>query len=447
MLLNRFKIYFHNRLVVNTLNTIVLRGAARGIGSLVPFFIAAWFGVTKITDVFFFVYGIVIFFNNSFATVLENFIVPFIAESRSKNQEKTSFFIGDVLIASALIIISILFVSLFLLKPIGNLFVHFNQESLNLFLVLFIEIVPLMVLIVLSSVLSGALNAYSLFKMPAISPAGRSIITLVIIYVYKDRFGIHSVILGYFLGELFRTAILYHAARSAQLVQFNFRRMPISQIRDFFKTIAFRSSGVLAVAFNPLIDKSMVSWLGGGSITLVDYADKIYSIPVILIVEGFLVVMISHWSHIHYDTDSKLKLKKESQKTCKAIFWVSIFLSSILFLSRRYLVHFIYGGRKISFEQLNIISEILGYYLIGLTPLLIVMTLSGIFLVMKKAKFLMAVGFLNAGLHILFNILFMRIAGIKGVAISTTVVQLVIMIVYWLEYQYSWDDKVDENKY
>ena len=86
----------HRPLVWDTITTTGWSTAGKAVGFLIPFFIAAWFGVSSDTDAFIFAYGLILFLANIFAPVVETVIVPFIAEAR-KNGEDVGKFIGNVL--------------------------------------------------------------------------------------------------------------------------------------------------------------------------------------------------------------------------------------------------------------------------------------------------------------------------------------------------------------
>jgi len=321
-------------MVRDTITITVLRVFARGIGALIPFFIAAWFGVTSQTDAFFFAYGIVIFFTGIFSSVLESFIVPFVAEFKAKNEGDVTLFVYDILISGAVITIAMSLICLAVLKPALAVSTKFSPETIALVFRLFAEITPLLLFTALAGVLSGALNADKKFRIPAVAPAIRAVTALGVIFFTKDAIGIHSIPLGYAVGEALRLAVLFRAVFQNCLMIPHISLGLMSNVADFFKTVVYRTAGMLAIAFTPIIDRMMASWMGSGSVTIIDYADKIYSIPVILIVEGFLIAVLSHWSAIYYGGPSGGELKKEAVKTCMIMLPVSILIAAAVFLSR-----------------------------------------------------------------------------------------------------------------
>lgn len=416
-------------------STTFLRVVARSIGLLIPFFIAGWFGISSQTDAFFFVYGIVIFVTSVYSNTLETFIVPYVGEVRSEKEGNVNLFITQVLSTSFIVS---LFVTIFILIGSQRLIPHiiqFSESNLNLVFRLLVEISPLFMLVTFSSILSGILNSYNHFKIPAVSPAFRAIMTLGIIFIFRAQLGIHSIILGYVLGEAFRCIVLLMVCVQRNFISFNFNLKFSKSIAAFYKTVFQRITGMLAVSFNPIIDKTMASWLGLGAISVLDYADKIYAIPVVVLVEGFMVVILSYWTRIQYEGKGFCELKREVMKTCKIIALFSALFSLILFLFRYSIINVIFGGKLIQPNELIMMADALGYYLFGFAPLMLVMVLVRAFTVLKQGMFLMITGFMNCFLNIVLNLLLMQKLGLLGIALSTSIVQVIVLIIYWIYFQ------------
>ena len=180
-ILNRvfYQIRTHS-IVRDTISTTLWSTLGKAIGFLIPFFIAAWFGVSNETDAFFFSYGIILFLSSIFSPVVESIIVPYIAEARTKD-ENVGYFVGKILGISGigLLILSVLL--LIFINPILSFITHFDTKSLNIIYRLLIETAPLLILLVWTSILSGAINAYKKFAFPAIAPAFRAVVNIIII--------------------------------------------------------------------------------------------------------------------------------------------------------------------------------------------------------------------------------------------------------------------------
>lgn len=282
-------------IVRDTVVTTIFATSGRGVGFLIPFFIAAWYGVGKETDAFFFAYSLIIYLATIFSPVMESIIVPFIAEKRAK-QEDVGGFIGRVLGISALGLLALSGIFLIVIKPFLAVLTRFSPEGIDLIYRILLETIPLLVLLVWTSILAGTLNAYKVFVIPAMSPAFRALMTIGFIYLFKKSLGVHAIAWGYVAGEIFRLSILFWLLQKLNLFRLRVRVGWEPKFNEFLKASSYQIIGMSIMAFTPVINKTMASWLGKGSVSILEYADRLYMIPLTFLASGFVVTFLSHWS-------------------------------------------------------------------------------------------------------------------------------------------------------
>ena len=392
----------------------------KAAGFLIPFFIAAWFGVSSATDAFFFAYGLTFCLSSIFAPVVESVIVPFIAEIKAKDETEVRTFLGNTLIVGivGLALLGGLFIVIS--RPLLGYVTSFSQESLKLIFWLFVETMPLLVLIVGTSLLSGALNAYKVFWLPAISPAFRAVIILFVVLIFKDKIGVHSIAIGYVAGEVFRLLILLNEVTKRRILSFNISIELNPKFFKFIKTSFYQVIGTVVLAFNPIVDKTMGSWLGPGNVSILEYADRLYQIPSTLIGYGLFVVLLSHWSDEFYQGNEGVFMQKVIY-TAKLVGILTLSLSFILFLMRQPLVNLVYGHGDFPVQYLSLVAAVWSLYLIGLAPTIVGLVFVRAHIVEKNTKFLMVIGIINFILNIILNLLLIRPIGVFGLALSTTI--------------------------
>ena len=414
-------------LVRDTIVTTVLSTAGKAVGFLIPFFIAAWFGVTGETDAFFFAYGLVVFLTQIFASVVESIIVPFIAEIKANNEAEIKTFLGSTLMLATggLALLGIVF--LIVAKPLLTVVTRFPPESIELTFLLLAETVPLLVLLVGTSLLSGALNAYRLFWLPATSPAFRALLTLFVIYLFKDKIGVHSIAAGYVVGEGFRFLILSRELFRRGILSFKISNVLNPKLLEFLKITSYQVIGMVAIAFNPIVDKTMASWLGPGYVSILEYADRLYQIPMNLISQGLFVVLLSHWSDDFYQGNEGV-FKSRVINTAMAIGGGVVLLSLTFILLRYPLVNLVYGYGKFPRQYLPQVTAVWGLYLIGLAPTIFGLIFARAHMVWKNTRTLMNLGILNCIMHVLLNLILIGPFGIYGLALSTVVTYSLVSI-------------------
>lgn len=421
---------FHNNpLIWDTITTTGWSTLGKAIGFLIPFFIAAWFGVTSKTDAFFFAYGLILFLSGIFAPVVETVIVPYITEAKEKNEDINGF-LGKILGVSGIGFLLLAIILLSVIKPILSLITNFDLQSLNLIYQMLFEITPIIILLTWTSILSGTLNAYKKFAIPAISPGLRAIANLSVIYAFKDILGVHAIALGYLIGEFFRLAILVGTIQKLKIFKISISLKFNPKLWEFLKTASYQIIGMAIVGLNPFIDKIMASWLGDGSVSVIYYADKLYMAPTTLITGGLIVTLLSHWSSSYHESGA-LILKKNVEKAIRLIFFTSLSIMLLLILFHQPIVKIAFGRGTFDQTKLPEIGSVWVCYLLGFVPYIVGFPLTRAHIVIKNTSFLMKVFFLNCALKIFLNLIFISYIGIIGISLSSSVISWVSLFLLW----------------
>jgi len=409
-------------LVWDTLTTTFLSTIGKGIGFLIPLFIAFWFGITSETDAFFFAYGLILFLSGIFAPVVESVIVPYIAEARAKNED-IGRFVGGISGVSGVGLLVLTVAVLLVIKPILSVITRFDSQALNLVYWLLIEAAPLVILLVWTSILAGTLNAYQKFAFPAISPAFRAIVNLSIIFIFKDRLGVHAIAWGYVVGEVVRLAILVGVIKRLNLFKLGISLQLDPKFKEFLKTASYLTIGMTAVGLNPIVDKTMASWLGKGSVSVLHYADRLYAIPVLFITSGLMVTLLSHWSERYYES-SNPRLKEDIKKAIRGIMPIALVITVVLILFHQPIVKLVFGRGAFAQERLPEVGWVWVCYLFGFVPYILGMVFVRVHLTLKNTKVLMRYGFYSVFLNILLNYILMMYLKVAGIALATTLISL-----------------------
>ena len=390
-------------LLRSTVTTTIWSTSGKAVGFLIPFFIAAWFGISGETDVFFFVYGLIMFLTGIFATSIETVIVPFVAEISSEDKNALGRFVGSSLIFSSLGIgiLSILFL-LFMGSGL-KVMTRFSKDQWDLLFRLSVETVPLFLLLSLSSILSGVLNSCKRFNLPAVSPAFRALATLGVIYLLKDRIGVHSIAVGYVLGELLRLVILLIFISYQKIFEFYFSFDITEKLKHFLKTAFYQVVCLSAVGLNPVVDKIMASWLAPGSVSILHYADRLYMIPVTFLSAGLFPVVLSHWASDYSQGENKKAIFPRVKNAAKYVLIASLILMTILLIVRRPMIQLIFARGKFPLASMQVLEWTWIGYLLGLAPYIAGSMFTQAHVALKNTAFLMKAAFLNCLLNLGLN--------------------------------------------
>jgi putative peptidoglycan lipid II flippase len=389
----------------------------KSAGYLVPFFIASWFGVSPATDAFFFSYGIVLFLAGAFSPLME-IIVPHAAELRRDGGDLSGFM--NRLLGTSTVILGLGLTAFLLLGlPCIPLVTRFDSETSVLTVRLLLEFAPVVMLLFWTTLLSGYLNSVRQFALPALAPGVRAAINLGFVYLLKDRFGVHALVLGYLLGECVRVALL--AISIARTVPFRFRPSfrQDRRLRTFYQTAFHATVSMVWVLLNQVVDSSMASWLGSGSVTVLQYAGNLYNIPANLFSGGILTVLLAHWSE-HYTGTGDIVFRDELRRDIRNIFWLALPVGAAFILLSRPLSRLLLGHGAFDITRSNLVASVWSAYLIGFPfQVLAQLYIKGL-LVLRQTKTLIWGAFYSVFLNVLGNLVFMHWLGETGIALATS---------------------------
>lgn len=424
--------------IKDTLRVTLLSIIGRGLGFLLPLVIAALYGFTGETDAFFFANGVILFLTFIFAGVVNSVIVPFVAEARGRGDDLGKF-IGSIFTTLTCVIGLSGLVCMVAGYPLLKVVTGFSREQFQLVYYLFLETLPLMLLVAWSSLIGGVLNALHRFSHPQISIGGRSLVTILMIFLLQGSLGIHAIPIAYLIGEASQILYLYVGLIKSEGIVLRFSR-PNKASLDFFKTASFQIAGVTMLAFNPMVDKAMASWLAAGSISLLEYAFKLFFIPATILGEGLFVVTLAYWAQQRYEGDSAT-LRSDVLRTVAWIGLAAAILGATLFVLRHEFTGIFYGWGSFPKARVSDLGGIFGMYILGLPAYLANVILGRALIVLKDTKSIAKVAFLKGVANVICNLLLLMLIGLKGIALSTTLVEYLGALGLYLYFNKTYEAK------
>lgn len=410
----------------DTANVTAVNLISRVAGFLIPFIIAAWFGVTEDTDVFFFAYGIALFVTAVFAPVLETVIVPFISSLTARNEESAQFTFSLMISAGAgSAIISLLLASMArLIVPAVTGFPAASLPKLYLFLY---EMVPLVVFGTVSAVLAGVLNARREFLLPAVSPSIRASVNIATMLLFRESFGIHAVMLGFVIGEAARMVLLgIRCFRAGYVRPVVPRWAADDHVAEFARTAVYQVGATTILGLVPVVDKAMASWLGAGQVSMLEYAYRLFLIPITLLGSGVVVTALTYWSDALHRGGLR-SLKGLVSRTMRPTALVAGALSLGMLVGSTLLVRVAYGYGGLSGDQLQTTARILFVYSLWIVPYVIGQLYNRALIAVRETRFLMFTALVVNVLNGILNVLLMARWGATGIAAASVLTSLVAL--------------------
>lgn len=403
----------------------VLNLAGRASNFLLYLLIANKFGTSQNTDWFFLVYAIIYYIITIFVRSVENALVPLLNKYGVGCAEiflRTSILTGIWSIPG--VTLATCFFG-FIIVPMGFDINPPQYYSLSIVVCLILSIQPGIAL--LSSFFSSYLQARQRYTLPTIQLAIRSL-GIIPCLIFPWCKSILCLAVAFLIGELTRLIVLGKIALP-KIVQSKATTISPKVIAH---NIAFAQIGWIALSLgstqlNPAIDMAMVGGLGEGSVTLVNYVEKLRGFP-ILALNGIFVLLLGEWSKQHHKDAIPLTFQKVAKTSLIIISITSLFIIPLIVFIDTWLP-VVFFSDQFTENEINILKKLFIFYSPGIPVLAGFFIVTNALLVYQKPKILALVALISIGLNIPFNLLFIEHFGIPGVALSTTCIDCIIFLI------------------
>ena len=417
-------------LVRDSIVTTGLNFISRGIGFLVPILIAALFGTTDKADAYYLAIIIPTFSIQVIVVALSSAFVPVLVKQSLQSLEIAGEIVGYVillLISGAILMIVVLGFAVPHVLPF--MVRGMSAESLDLTIRLTLLLLPMILVSGLIGGISAVLNAQKRFIGPVVAPGIRAVAMIVISLLAYRSLGIYAVALGLLAGETISLLLLIYLFLQTNIKpKFGFK-MP-STVRHALKLSVSMIVGMVAIRFNPIIDRVMAAPLGEGSISALDYAEKVILIPTTMLGAGFFVVILTQWSEMVAGGQLS-SLRTQVEKVLTLVIFIILPLSVYFYIMRKPVVELLFERGQFTEQATQVTSEVLGIFALGLLPNILILILTRVYLALQDTRTPMLIGFANVAFNLVLNLIFIRWFNLMGIALSTTVTYCLLFLISW----------------
>jgi len=406
-------------------------GISRVLGSLIPILVAWCFGIGKETDLFFFALAVITFLTTVFSITLETVSVPFISDLR-RSRGDVGAFVGILFYLAVIVTASIAVLCYVLIGPALTVFTQFSVIEIYEIRAIIISIMPVFFFVLCSSLLVGALNALSFYFLPSVSAALRSVVVILIIYLGGAKGGIISLPLAFVAGEAIRLSGLWLFVSYRGLFTISLNRAIVPFVKEFLRKGSYQIGSALLGGINPLVDRSVASWIGLGGISIIEYADRLNTFP-IMFLSSVLPVLLSRWSN-EFDLTSVSEIRGKVARAIRLITLPTVILVAFGLYFSHEIVRFVYLHGGFPQEKVSIVSQTFSVYLLALWPNLVSQIIVRAYLALKVTRILMSLAAVRAILNVVFDLVLMKYFGVVGIALSTTLCTFFITTIIGLSF-------------
>lgn len=259
----------------------------------------------------------------------------------------------------------------------------------------------------ISNVAGSILNSYKRFFVFALAPVLYNLGIIISVLLLTPSLGVYSLAIGVVFG-----ALLHMIVQWANTYYLGFKYSPILDlahkgVRRICYLALPRVAGMAVSQVNLIVQIVIGSTLIAGAITSINFANNLQSIPVGL----FGVAMATAVFPTLADYASEKRREKfiaNFSRIARAILFLTIPSSAIIFLLRAQIVRIILGAGHFSWQDTILTSSILGYFAISLFAQSLVPLLSRAFFAMEDTWTPLRVAIASVALNIFLSYVLTR---------------------------------------
>jgi len=389
--------------------------------------IAAKFGSTWQTDAYFVAITGVHIVNLLVASSLRTILIPILTEvevAKGKNRkivETNNFVNFGVLVSLVLIVFGVLAAPI-LTKVLAT---GFEGEQFDL-AVLFLRIgMASLIFKTIVGIFRGYLQSEERFFESGLSDASVNILVIFFLVTMSARFGIIGLAVFNAASEISQLLIqIPGLIKTGYFYKFylNIKSKHLSKFLVLVPPILI-STAIYDV--QKIIDKTIASNLVEGSISALNYAEKIERTIVSVFVTALVVVLFPTLSKKASD-DNYDEIKRVSSSGLNSILLITLPASLGLMVFASPIVELVYQRGQFDVRAVEMTSAALVFYALGIVPFSLRMFYNNVYFAIQDTKTPMINGAITVGIKIILSLILVRYLQHAGLPLATVIAAVIM---------------------
>ena len=416
----------HRRILGATFIVAVFTGVAKVVFFGKELLVAWQFGTTDLLDAFLIAYVVPAFAINLIAGSINVALIPTYVQVREHTGPSSAKNLYESVMALSIVFLAVCTGWIVLSAPfyLRILASGFAEDKLRLTLNLLYVISPVIILSGVTTIRAAVLNAGEKFATPALIPIVTPAVTIVLIVSSGAILGIYSLALGLVLGQLVESSWLGFALKrrgvTRSLGWHGFDANLRQVVQQFLPMVA----GAFLLGSNQIVDQAFAASLPAGNVAALGYGTKVISFPLQIAATAVGTSFLPYFSSMLAKDDWQ-GARHTLNRYLKLIFLLTVPLTLLLVLFSEPLVRLLLQRGAFTVADTKIVADVqaLGALQIPfmLGGILIVRLLSAV----KANHVMMWIALVNMIVNIAADYLLMRIYGVAGIALATSIVYFV----------------------
>ena len=407
--------------------------ASKGLGFLREVLIAAKFGSGMETDTFFIALTATGLFTKFIMDAVSTTFIPVISEVEAKEGklgkiEHTNNMLHTIFFAAAAVVVIATIGAPVIVKIIAS---GFKGEQFNLAVKLVRIGLPTILFSGIIGVLTGYLQSEEKFNSTALIGIPLNLAYIVFLLLFSSRFGVKGLMVSVVIGTFLQILIQLPETKAT-----GFKYKFIFDIKDkYIKKVLYLSMPVLiGVAINDLnaiIDKTLASGLASGSISSLNYANKLNTLILSVFIMAITTVIFPILSKEANKGNMK-GVKRTMGQGINLIILITIPAAIGMIILAKPVVQIAFERGAFGTRATKMTSEALIFYSLGITFGSLKIFITRVYYSLQDTKTPMINGFITVGLNIVFNLMFLPLFAHSGLAFATSLSNTITTIILFI---------------
>jgi putative peptidoglycan lipid II flippase len=395
--------------------------------------IASRFGTSDALDAFLIAFLAPSFAINVAAGSFSAALIPTFIEVREREgRDAAQRLFSSVVSMSVFLILAISgILGAFSTTIIGIIGSGFSPEKQALTRSLFFVMLPLLIVSGLAAIWASILNAEERFALAAIVPVMTPVATVVAVVFLGGVWGSYALAVGTIGGGLFEAVLLGKGLKRQGFSLFPRWNGLNPAVRQVARQYAPMAAGALLMSGTDLVDQSMAAMLGPGSVSALNYGNKVVSLIIGIGSLSLSTAIFPHFSRMAAANDW-IGIRATVKTYVRLIVLTSVPITLILVYLSDPMVAFLFGRGAFTAEDAHLVGRVQALYLLQAPFYFLGIMGVRLLSALKKNHILMGISALNLITNIVANHVFMQYLGLPGISLSTSLVYFISAILVYL---------------
>lgn len=390
------------------------------------------YGTSMYTDIYVMAMNIPNVIFAAIGAALSTTFIPIFCEiNQNEGEEEAQKFTNNILSIVFIICLVIAILGLIFTEPLLKVFAFgFEGETLAIALKFTKILIVSIVFIGIANVLTSYLQVKNNFTIPGLISLPQNIIVIIAI-ILSIKHGIYAMVWGTLIGMSMQVFFQLPFAYKE-----GYRLKPHVNLKDknLKKMLILTGPVLVGVAvhqMNIMVDKSIASTLGEGSISALNFADRLNSFVLALFITSIVAVVYPMLSKLSTE-DNKEQFGEYIVRSSNSIIILVMPVAIGAITLSTPIVKLLFQRGAFDAQATQMTSIALAMYSIGLVAYGLRDIINKVFYALKDTKTPMVNGAIAMGLNIGLNIILAKFMGHAGLALATSLSAIICTLLLFI---------------